>query len=197
MPVVSKDKHFEVNVNMKPLFAAEEGKYWIGYDRVRLLTRLYYRSIQAFWRRWWWWRWTWYQTTASFREHAGQWRGRRCCYNQITETCKCLYLHWRLSIDQVSLGTTWLGCNVLLSHRQSISYGKVSCIIHLCTSTHSTIFSRSCFDYDPNGIFQRSESEDFESIWQEKRPQITEYLKKRQRRALKRNKKQNVKSSAQ
>ena len=48
---------------------------------------------------------------------------------------------------------------------------------------------RSCFGYDSKGSFQRTESEDYEATWKEKRPEIGEILKKRQKQAVRRHKK--------
>ncbi|CDH48905.1 hypothetical protein RO3G_07180 [Lichtheimia corymbifera JMRC:FSU:9682] len=145
MPVVSKDKHFEVNVNMKPLFAAEEGPFKLfgGDDE-----------------------------------------------DDVENDTKQQPLFGNMldSDDEEDVATTTKS----KKHAQ-LGLG----VMFFFHTDNPSLMAKSCFDYDPNGIFQRSESEDFESIWQEKRPQITDYLKKRQRRALKRNKKQNVKSSGQ
>ncbi|KAI7876571.1 hypothetical protein K492DRAFT_210272 [Lichtheimia hyalospora FSU 10163] len=144
MPVVSKDKHFEVNVNMKPLFAAEEGPFKLfggdddeDNENDTKQQPLFGNMLDSDEEE--------EVTTSKSKKHA-----------------------------QLGLG-----------------------LMFFFHTNNPSLMAKSCFDYDPNGVFQRSESEDFESIWQEKRPQITDYLKKRQKRALKRNKKQHVKSSVQ
>lgn len=54
--------------------------------------------------------------------------------------------------------------------------------------------NRSCYDYDPEGVFQQKldERDSYETKWRTQRPIIKEILKKRQKNAIRNQKKRST-----
>ncbi|KAI9491246.1 hypothetical protein BDB00DRAFT_883854 [Zychaea mexicana] len=141
MPVVSTEKHFEVNVNMKPLFGAQEAEPFklFGGDADTGAEE---------------------NNEPSFGGMLGS------------------------SIDSENDS----GAPSFASKPNKESHVGLGVLFFFHTSEPS-LMKKSCFGYDPKGSFQRTDSEDYEAIWKEKRPEIGEILKKRQKQAVRRHKK--------
>ncbi|KAI8332106.1 hypothetical protein BC941DRAFT_455852 [Chlamydoabsidia padenii] len=136
MPEVSTDKHYSVNVNLKPLFGAEEEPFTL------------------------------FGGNTSDDENdtsAGQFGGPsfdNFSSNFIPKTTE----------SQIGLG-----------------------LMFFLHSDDPHLVKRSCYSYDPKGIFQRNEDESdkIETEWRTGRNIISEILKKREKNALRKQRKHN------
>ncbi|ORZ01910.1 hypothetical protein BCR42DRAFT_201387 [Absidia repens] len=134
MPEVSSDKHFSVNVNLKPLFGAEEEPFKLfggGDDDENDTPGAIFGGDKSY-----------ENVPSSF----------------IPKTTE----------SQVGLGL------MFFLHSDNPSLVK------------------SCYSYDPNGIFQRNEaeSETYEANWRTGRTIVSDILKNRERNALRKHRKQ-------
>ncbi|KAI9323224.1 hypothetical protein BX666DRAFT_1884475 [Dichotomocladium elegans] len=141
MPTVSTDKHFEVNTNLKPLFASEEAgsfKLFGGDDD---------------------------------NDHEQQ----TPLFGNIFESDEEEEAHTTKSKKQAQIGLN---------------------VMFFFHTDNPSLMKKSCFNYDPNGTFQRSTEEDYEANWQEIKSRMGEMLKRREKKALRRFKKQYVKDTS-
>ncbi|CAO3576009.1 unnamed protein product [Absidia cylindrospora] len=135
MPEVSSDKHYSVNVNLKPLFGAEEEPFKLfggGDDDEDDTPGAIFGGDKSY-----------ENLPSSF----------------IPKTAE----------SQVGLG-----------------------LMFFLHSDNPSLVKRSCYSYDPNGIFQRNEeeSETYEANWRTGRSIISDVLKNRERNALRKHRKQ-------
>ncbi|KAI8148826.1 hypothetical protein BJV82DRAFT_530452 [Fennellomyces sp. T-0311] len=141
MPVVSTEKHFEVNMNMKPLFGGQDEPFKLfGGDDA--------------------------DTTADDNNEPlfGGMMG--------------------LSDDMEDES----GAPSFAPKQSKQSHVGLGVLFFFHTEDPS-LMKKSCFGYDPKGSFQRTDPEGFEDQWKEKRAEIGEILKKRQKQAVRRHKK--------
>ncbi|KAI9275712.1 hypothetical protein BDA99DRAFT_457392, partial [Phascolomyces articulosus] len=143
MPVVSTEKHFEVNVNMKPLFGAEEAE--------------------------------------PFKLFGGD--GDTGADDDNNEP---LFGNmFGMGYDDVDHDS---GAPSFAPKQNKESHVGLGVLFFFHTN-NPALMKKSCFGYDPKGSFQRTDGEDYEAQWREKRPDIGEILKKRQKQAVRRHKK--------
>ncbi|KAI7847814.1 hypothetical protein BDC45DRAFT_547399 [Circinella umbellata] len=141
MPVVSTEKHFEVNVNMKPLFGGQEAEPFklFGDD----------------------------EDTGADDDNGQPLFGNMLGINDhFDETEVSSFTPKQNKESHVGLG-----------------------VLFFFHAGDPSLMKKSCFGYDSKGSFQRTEGEDYETTWKEKRPEIGEILKKRQKQAVRRHKK--------
>ncbi|KAI8082910.1 uncharacterized protein BX664DRAFT_284703 [Halteromyces radiatus] len=136
MPVVSTEKHFSVNVNLKPLFGAEEEPFTLFGGNVS--------------------------------DDADE-TGDTNIFGNTTSNDLSTGFIPQTTESHVGLG-----------------------LMFFLHSDDPNLVKRSCYSYDPNGIFQRNqnESEKYETEWKTERNIFSEILKRREKYSLRKQKKE-------
>ncbi|KAI8380915.1 uncharacterized protein BYT42DRAFT_513011 [Radiomyces spectabilis] len=144
-PEVSKEKHFEVNVNLKPLFGGEAG---------------------------------------GFKLFGGDDDDDDDNDADTQEGNAALQANWAVKNEMANEEPSFVPKN----KEPKLGLG----LLFFFHMEDPNLMKRSCYGYDPKGIFQQDteDRDSYESKWKSRRNQVGEILKRRQKSAIKKQKRQ-------